>query len=345
MENLQPIVCQVYDNDPAALNTPFEPLTLQRPIQAFGKALDLTPGISAVPNPEFLTYLLTGHHNHAALIRNEVGNQFKNLENLLRGRHRTSGTTLRTLAAALGVSDAELASWSHGLADGPLLPRLLAGFQVLEELPLKLTTCLLATKVLCPHCGHNAIDDIDLWWKSQPAHLSQSEYRFAERLLRAATGAMLVFQFCNALRSDSLHHTQLSGLAKPGRHPIGNWLDTVRKACGCRTLSGLSDRMNLRGERDWLPSRLKKWSSGQNLIPNEAATALGKETGSPNSFAFLMILARALTLAVEFILAPAQGNIPPTKEQARQIVHDRLLQLENNLSLAIRQIGKNRNRT
>lgn len=336
MEKLQSLASLSNIDSLAATVVPFEPVTLQRPMRAFSKIIGLTPGITAPPDPEFLTYLLTGRPSHTAILRHALGDHFKNFENHLRARHRTSATTLKTLSRALDVPVEELGSWAHGLQDGPLFPGLQKWFQVLEGIPLQVATSVLSAEVPCPQCGHNVLEDVDAWWPRQTVVLAAPEYRFVERILRATEGGMTFLELLNLLTGSTKPQDKLSQFAHPRRHPMGHWLNAVQKECGCRNLPELSVRMELAGGRDWSPSRMKKWSSGQDLIPAEAVEALAAATGRAKYFDLLHVTARALTFALEFVIAAAQGDTPSTRKQVLQVLHDRLVQLEGNIAIGMR---------
>lgn len=336
MEKLQSLASLSHIESLAGTLVPFEPVTLQRPMRAFSKVLGLTPGVAAPPDPEFLTYLLTGRPSHTAILRNALGNHFKSFENHLRRRHETSATTLKALSQAIDVPLEELGSWAHGQQDGPLLPGLQKWFQVLEGIPLQLATSALSANVPCPQCGHNVLEDIDAWWTKQALVLAAPEYRFVERVLRAAEGGMTILALLNVLTGSLQPEEKLSQFAHPRRHPMGHWLNAVQQACGCKSLSDLSVRMELTGGRDWSPARMKKWSSGQDFIPTEAVEAIAAATGRAKYFDLLHVMARTLTFALEFIVASAQGDVPPVRKQALQVVHDRLVRLEENIAIGTR---------
>lgn len=129
---------------------PFPVAAVLRPLGPYGRMLDLEPMVPMAPNPEFLVRLLTGRASHQACIRHEAGPQYKNLENLIRGRHKVSPTTKQLLADTLGISIDDVEKLDGSAPEGPLIPGILAVFQIFEGLPMRVTAGVLDRDVPCP---------------------------------------------------------------------------------------------------------------------------------------------------------------------------------------------------
>jgi hypothetical protein len=322
--------------------TPFQPVEVLRALGPYGRMLDLEPAISKTPDPEFLVWLLTGHASHQACIRHVAGGQYKNLENLIRGRHKVSSTTKLLLVNALGLSMEDLEKLSCSAPDGPLLPEILTLFQIVEGLPMRVTTGLLDREVPCPCCGKNLLDNVDVWWQKQTPGMRPAEYHLAERLLNAVLGAGLIGRFVAFFQERAdLSLERLAALANPSRHPIGNWLSEAQEAMSCDSLAELAAAMQLRGDVDstFSHGRLKKWSSGQDVMPLEAAEAISKVCGQTKSGMRRLIAARTIALVTDFLAAslPYEANTVGRKV-AREVVYARLEHLSGNLQIAIAAI-------
>ena len=292
------------------------------------------------PDPEFLVRLLTDHASHQAYIRHEAGSDYKNLENLARGKHKPSRTTMQVLASRLGLPMEYLEKLAGSALDGPLMPDILTLFQMVEGFPMRVTSGALNRVVPCPCCGENLLDDVDTWWSKQAPGMESAEYHFAERLLIALLGASGLERFAALFMKDVEHALEnLEALASPERHPIGNWLWEAQVAMSRSSLAELADAMQLRGH-EVLHGRLRKWSAGQDVMPLEAGEAIAKAYGRPKSGLRRLIAARVIALVTDFVEAawPTATHVAGRK-RAQEVVRARLVQLGDNLQVAIAAMG------
>lgn len=314
---------------------PFQPVKIQRALGPYGRMLELEPLISKTPHPEFLVRLLTDHTSHQAYIRHKVGNQYKNLENLIRGRHRVSSTTKSLLAETLDISLEDIENLNNTAPDGPLIPGILALFQIIEGLPMRVTSGCLDREVLCPCCGKNVLDDVDVWWQKEAPGMGQAEYRLAERLLNALLGVEIIERFL-ALFQERAEQSfdRLYALANPSHHPVGNWLLEAQEAMSCDSLAELAATMQLRGDigASFSHGRLKKWSAGQDVMPLEAGEAIAEACGQTKHGIRRLIAARTIALITDFVAASTPDN---DRKGAQVFVHNRLEQLGCNLQIAL----------
>lgn len=323
------------------LTPPFLPVEVLRALGPYGRMLRLEPTISMAPDPEFLVRLLTGHASHQAYIRHEAGSLYKNLENLARGTHKVSRTTMQVLASRLGLPMEYLEKLAGSALDGPLMPDILTLLQMVEGFPMRVTAGALNRVVPCPCCGENLLDDVDAWWSKQARGMGQAEYHFAERLLNAALGANLIERL-SALTKEraELSLDRLDALANPLRHPIGNWLLEAQASMSCNSLAELAAAMQLRGGvgATFSHGRLKKWSAGQDVMPLEAGEAIAEACGQAKSGMRRLIAARVIALVTDFVAAswPTAAQVAGRKGAgAQEVVHARLVQLGKNLQMAI----------
>lgn len=344
MENFGAPVAGNPDAAPDHLPSPaFAPLVLQRPIGPHGKPLRLVPGVPAVPDVEFIFFLVVGYKGHQAYLRQMAGPQFKNFENHIRGHHKLSATTRKTVADKLGMPVEFVDRLCHGRADGPLLPQLLWVFHGIERFTEQVTSSALEVEVACPCCGHDVLDDLDAWWASQSLQLGKDEYGFVERVLRAVLGARLLAAFFAPADAEAGDVEPVVDWAEPERHPMGNWFSHVLSRTGCHNLVELSVKLQLRQgatEQDAITHRrLKAWSSGSAPIPPAAVTAIEELAGVPG---YGLMAARSFALLGDFIAATAIGDRPPTPAKVREVLYNRCNRVQSNLLIAGMQRAKNR---
>jgi len=118
----------------------------------------------------------------------------------------------------------------------------------------------------------------------------------------------------------------LGGLLAPGKKPIGHWLVRMRKSAGCTNLRAFSGVMAAKDIR-WHSCRLshdllKKWSSGQQLMPTKGGESVIKavsahvdEKRQRNWFA----AARFLSFLCDLVIAGSRG-MPPSWAAAQDQV-------------------------
>lgn len=309
------------------LHVPFAPLTLQRPLALFGKALGLCPGVSGCPDPDFIVHVLEGA-GHQQLLRHATTSQFRNLANFLRGAHAPTATSLRLMALALGIDEDALRSLAHDRPDGPLLPAYVSLFQALEGLFVRAYRGVTVGKLMCP-CGGDLLADAHVWWTAQPLTLAPGAAAFVDRLLGALLGGVFLLEIAAKITQTQAAHldrARLHQLANCRRHPIGNWIEMARLGRGVRHDWELLNATELDG-------RMRKWRSGQGLLPLAKAHAM--LAGAPDEAVLLraMLAARTLSLAIDVVQATSLTASKPSRALAQQIVAERIHQLDRHLQL------------
>lgn len=346
MENQGPVLLKTDFGPDATLAeifvVPLWEVELQRPMQLFGKALGLPAGTRATPTADFLIKVCTDYPSHQAWLRAEAGGQYKNLENLLRGRGQRSRSTLTRLEQAMPWAGNLLADVEPSAPDAPLWPAFLQVFQLVEGIPFRLFQALMSHEVACPHCGANVLQDANAWWGSQRLSWGDPEIRLAERLLVVTTTATGLALVADRTRAGTEGFGETLDLATPRRHPIGNWMEQVKKAHGVRTLDALAQRLPI-GDGDTVidQTRLNKWASGMDLM----SMAAGREltAGLPNQSALdrRLIAARMIAFVIDFLRAAAPVE-RPSRVDVQTLVEARLRQLRSNTLLAASTVHANR---
>ena len=320
-----------------ALLLPFAPVAVHRMPGPYGQFLDLTPNVFTSPNPEFMVRLVTDAVTHQAYVRGVFGVEYKNFENHVRGKHKSSAFTLDVFSKISGL-DLSVIRELEGLSpDGPLLEPLLKIFQAIESIPSILATRLNETVVRCPCCGHNVLDDSNHWWSAHGGGIGSSEYAFAERLLQS----LLIVCYLELLRHvpKSISVSRVDSLlllSNPDRHPIGNWLAIAQKNHRVSSLRELEKALLGAPAADSVVfrySRIKKWSSGQDVMPLEAASKIAKVSAMSVQGESLFLKARALALITEFVEASLPESAGERRMLARTIVRERLKKIDSNYRL------------
>lgn len=322
----------------------FGPVTLQRPMQLFKGALSHTKvyGEPFEPDPEFLVRLVTDYRSHTAMMRKSTGDHFKNFENHIRGKHQLSTTTISEICKQLGLTPETLEGMAHGKKDGPLLPTALVLFSMMESIPYSYSRHILDIELICPCCKKNVFDDQAAFWSKQAIFFNQTECSFADRILTAIVGLFYIGVSFSSYTENKIVWSEFCKLAHPDRHPIGHWLSDIQACFKASSLSQLATKIQLMGlpKCNVPPERLKKWSSGMDLIPVSVGMALSKSTNSQNWFLFSFFIARALSFTTDFLVAAAPGE-KPKKAEVQKIVEKRLTSLYKNTQLAIKQQANN----
>lgn len=311
-----------------ALHVQLAPLKIQRPLKLFNGALGVRPGISECPDPEFVLHILEGA-SHQQVIRRHAGSQFKNLENFLRRSHATSPTTWKLILQALELdeeSSAVLRTLAHGHADGPLLPAYITMARALEGAFLRTYRFATVGVFICECCGTDKLDNAHIWWPKQIVPLEPDASAFVDRLLSMLVGGTVLYQKFGA--ADSMASAMLESLAMPDTHPIGNWMTTVQIAKGL--------------QKDWqllsepvADGRLRKWRSGQDLMPLDIALYMIRNAQSPTRLKHALFAARTLALAIDVVQAAASTTDRPTRRAAQEIVSSRMKQFIRHLELGL----------
>lgn len=120
------------------------------------------------------------------------------------------------------------------------------------------------------------------------------------------------------------------------RPPPDFWLSCLLGQPAPDWLADLAIKLQLSEDGKWnVPyARIKKWSSGQDLMPVTVGVALSKMTMEDFRSRTTFILARALAFVVDFLVAAAPGE-KPKRVVLQEIVHDRYIGLVQNLRTAI----------
>lgn len=316
------------------LAVPFEAFTLLRPLKLFKSTLGLTPGVTAVPDSDFLVVMFEGV-THQEKLRAQAEDQFKNLVHMLRGAHRPSATTLNQLTSALGMDAELLASLVHGKQDGHLMPQYVCMFQMLEGLFFNVFKVLGSAVQRCPGCEGNMLADTDTWWGSAPLALAPDAYGFVDRLLKCVVGADALLGYTNSTARPL--SGSLAIMVDPRTHPIGQWMDVVRFVRGDEELLQITvgDGIGQPGEGVAAPGRLAKWKCGVELLPMAKASLMIKDSPEAAGLRSSLLAARMFALAIDIVQSTAKGEGYPTRLAAQQVVAGRFKQVEANYRRSI----------
>lgn len=318
---------------------PFWPIQLHRPMRLFRTSLGLEPGVQQAPSADFLVKLISDAPSHQAWLRQALGSNYKNLENLVKGKGERSATTLALIEATLpGLADVLAGRKEARDPTGPFLPELLQVVQLLEGIPFKLFEALKAHELNCPHCGANVLRDVDSWWSQQVTHWGESEYRFADRLISVLLSATAIRRLgATGMASDEDSLENVLSLAEPSKHPFGHWMRRVMQAHKVKTYAELANTLPFDTEAKIITDqRLRKWASGRgDLISLAAGHQLTVGLTRKSDLDNQLIAARVIAFAVDFLCA-ATPEAEPDRSGVQAIVHHRLGRLWDNAILAIK---------
>ena len=316
--------------------TPFEPLTVRREMEIFGEDLGIPLNEPTLPDVEFLACLATGYPRDSALQRNELGCRFRNFYNFIRVTVRSSPTTLRRLTEYLGISETELRELARGQADGPLLTQLLDAFDFFEGVALRFVEN--RPKPLAAFGGGypKSLSDA-LWLGKAPVRLGHAERRFVERLVSLARGLLLVQSCIVNQGNDSTPFQAAVDLCQSGRHPFGHWLTLAQRHFCCDDLSQLAKTLcsTSGDDHSLLLKNLEQCSSGTGLVE---PSIVDRITQRAPELHYLLIVARILAFAIDFVCSAADQDIG--RERAQALILCRLEELK--VHCAVEAICANR---
>lgn len=316
------------------LVVPFPQITLLRPLRLFKTALGLSPGVAAVPDPDFIVVLLQGAP-HQSRLRDQMAGHYKNLENTLRGLHVASATTAQQVQSALGIDAAMMQDLIHGNKDGHLMPQYVIMFQAMEGLFYQGFKLMASAVLTCKCCQGNMLADMDAWWGRASLTLAPDAYAFVDRLLKAVVGAETLMGLFDSPSRPA--PGILERMVSPDTHPIGQWMELVRSHRGDEHLWQISmvDGLAQQGEGSVPEHRIAKWKSGQDLLPLAKARLMIRDLPHEASLDNSLLAARVFALAVDVVRSTAAGDGHPTRSEAQQVVARRYAQLKVNLRLSI----------
>jgi hypothetical protein len=282
---------------------------------------------------------------HQEQLRKAAGTQFKNLEHFLRGANTPTATTWSLMLLVLGIDEATLRALAHGRHDGPLLPAYLSLFQALEGFFVRAFRTVTVGTVTCPYCSGDVLADAHVWWKAQAVPLAEDAYAFVDRLLFALLGAVSILEGLARFEpSAHLDTALLEKLALPKRHPIGNWMEMARLSRGLQyewqLTVGLTEEQS--GQEPALDGRLRKWRSGQDLMPLEKALSMIAGTQNESVLKHAMFAARTLGLVIDVVQAAAITPSKPSRKLAQEIISARIFQLNLNLQMGSAALARRR---
>jgi hypothetical protein len=136
---------------------------------------------------------------------------------------------------------------------------------------------------------------------------------------------------------ESTPFIEISDLANPIRHPIGNWLAEVQELFGYRDLSEFAEKHHRNDEEEKQISygRIRKWSCGLDLIPFAEIEKITDERAGLADVKFRHLVARTFALATDFVRSTAKGKDYPSRKVAQEVVWKRQIQLEQKVSTSL----------
>lgn len=314
-----------------SLIVPFEPVTIRRHLKVFASSAGLTPGVTSIPNDDFLANLVSGKRSFLAIVRRTFGTDFRNFLNYsARGAERTTPEVRARLIACVGGKEEILTEIAMAAREGMLAAKLGKLVKRGEGVLFRFMRAAMSKKLLCPHCQKNMITAPAEWWARQQCDLAEPEYRFVDRILYDVLAATLLPLILATPQEREERAVGLANLCSPGAHMFGHWLTMVCAAYRAPNLAALQARARLKSVT---PDSLYRFGRGE-MITFEAIAEITKELPRDRWLAQLGIAARGLAFAADAIQAAHRGAEELDHETAQQILRARLMQMKNDLRLS-----------
>ena len=307
---------------------PYDSLEVQRPMRHWGKSIGLSPGTPGVPRPDYYLLMTCDLKDQDAFLRQEAGALRTSLRNLVRGRRVTATTEKLLEPVRFWMSEANAVDALKGLHSSPTLPPLL----LLSEL---LDGFLLSAFLI--HCrvdenSREAFSDEVLldesWWTLHGVGLTIAECRFVDRLLIVIAMRRHVRFGRSPDVFSKVTWEQTKELAGPDHHPIGNWLNVVKRASGASSWVQLAARVPFAVDnpRRANEHRLRKWASGSEWLPGAKALELcrGVRTERSDALEALLQDARRFSLVLEFLQAADRRGQRLSSKTLRSLLNTRV---------------------
>lgn len=322
----------------SVLSEPFEPLALSRSMQLFPTALGLQPHTAALPSDEFLANLMSGRRTYKAIFREGFGTDFKNFLNFALRKVETTPATRQRLLKAVGGDEQLLAQLAEAARQHALGAQLAKVARALEGTLYQLFRALSTGSRKCHHCQAEMISVSTQWWSEQPCELGEAEGQFIDRILYDVLAlSLLPLAFKSRWAHRRRAVDQLADLCDARAHIFRNWLDVVRSAYRAKDLTALAVRAGMEGPSP--DSHLQRCARGK-MLTVETIQAVTARLKSPAPLRVLGMHARALALAVDFLVAADRSTTPLDWTAAQAVLQARLVQLfqdfELNLSVGAR---------
>lgn len=322
----------------SVLSRPFEPLTLQREMRLFPRALSLAPGSPGLPSDDFLANFLTGRRTHLAIVRHCFGADFRNFQNYALKRVETTPAVRQRLVQALDGNAELLEVMASAMRDGAMASMLAELTRAAEGLLFQVVRALSSGSLKCEHCKAEMVSRPAHWWSMQACVLGEAEYRFVDRLLCDVLAVNLLDV---AFRNQSLPREQalssLAGLCEPGAHPFKHWLDLVRVAYRAKDLTALATRAGLDGPSP--DNNLQRCSRGE-MLTVETIDNLIERLEHPANLRNLGMQARVLAFSIDFLRAAHAGPDCLGWDGAQAIVSARIEQLSTDMRLSFAAVAR-----
>ncbi|MES2943546.1 MAG: hypothetical protein V4772_11820, partial [Pseudomonadota bacterium] len=319
------------------LSRPFQPLTLQRPMQLFPKALSLVPGSPGLPSDDFIANFLTGRRTHLAIVRQGFGADFRNFKNYALKRVETTPAVRRRLIQALDGNAELLEVMADAMRDATLVSKLAGLTRAAEGALYQVMQALSSGSMKCVHCKAELVSRPAQWWSMQSCVLGEAEYRFVDRLLCDVLAVKVLgvaFRGQWSLQEQAL--SSLAGLCEPGAHPFKHWLDLVRVAYRAKDLTALATRARLDGPSP--DNHLQRCSRGE-MLTVETINNLTERLEHSANLRNLGMQARVLAFAMDFLVAAHAGTNSLGWDAAQAIVKARIEQLNIDMRLSVAAVS------
>ena len=310
---------------------PDKPVHLHRPVQALSRWFPYHASGTTVIGMDLVAQVVLDFELESS-IRKTLGGSVKNFENVRRGKHSSSPTTLTMIQHELGLLKLIVPSTVLADPQGPLAPEAQFGLKALESLLGDITHISKMTHPQsCPCCGHEYYTTAHEWATRACLGLDEPAARLVDRLLNLLVSLSKIFTFCQA---------DATQLREPLRfkHPLRYWMERLRSSYEADSWEHLAVLLQQKeAVRVLRPdgisaSRLRKWASSETP-PRSIVYAIIQDRDDKFCLGLAYHVARLHALIQELISAASEIEIDrPSLRKVIAARYDHLIASENSIT-------------
>lgn len=313
-------------------------LTLQRPLRHFASDFGLRANVPEIPSSELIVHLLLGD-GVSALIREVLGEQFKNFENAMRGKTKPRKNIQQRILDKFDQKHPGSSQWLNIAAklerkqiraiNDVLLPDLLDNVEAgIMRYVRWGENSRQRLHPLCPHCNQPVKDPVS-GWRSLGIILDRSSAHFADWLLELVVFLERIVPLVAVLTNSDATKCSLSRLLQDGKTPQGHWLTCFLEEINRKNLPELQIWLNLKGishlknEEQISYELLRKWSCSKQIIPTQAINEMLESVSENSGLSLKFGVYRLFSFICSFVEASVIDVQVPTQKAVQTAVRSR----------------------
>lgn len=309
---------------------PGQPVHLRRSVRSFSRWFPYTASDTTVIGMDLVAQVVLDFELDSS-IRKTLGVSAKNFENVRRGKHSSSPTTLARIQSQLGLLRLIVPSTILAEPQGPLAPEALFGLQVLEGLLGDMTHISKMTHPKsCPCCGHEYYTTAHQWATRTCLGLDEPIALLVDRLLNLLVLLSKIFR---------IYQADATALREPLRfnHPMRYWMERLKSSFGANSWERLAvllqqnEALRVLRPDGISASRLRKWASSE-IPPRSIVYTIIQDREDKLCLGVAYHVARLHALIQELINAASEVEIE--RCSLREVIaarYDHLMESENSI--------------